>query len=80
MGLHEIAPDGVAVPKTKRQWWKHPILQGFAGIVLAFVLYTLALDWWFLHQARLQNDEQRRIQAAVEKIHEQQQATQNPVK
>jgi hypothetical protein len=44
-------------------------------VAIGFLLYTVALDYWFLHTARVQNDEQKAISAAVAKIQAQQAAT-----
>jgi hypothetical protein len=52
-----------------------PVLLGLLGVAIGFLLYTVALDYWFLHTARVQNDEQKAISAAVAKIQAQQAAT-----
>jgi hypothetical protein len=55
-----------------------PILYGLIGIGLGFVLYTLALDWWFLHQARVDHDQQQILQTAIAKIQQDQAAKAMP--
>jgi hypothetical protein len=52
-----------------------PLWLGLLGVSLGFLLYTVALDYWFLHTARVNNDEQKAIQAAVARIQAQQAAT-----
>lgn len=55
------------------------ILYGLVGMAIGVGLYTLALDWWFLHSARVAHDQDLANQAALALL-QQKQAQQGAAK